>query len=546
MSLFQQFGSKSKETVYLSVTPGVGLEMIQLDSGTKIVKNYAYRPLSYVESHRTIANIQAFKDAVSELFHELNLNPKVNVVINLPLVFLGAHSFPLIMGDESINTALISMAEQSYVFKNTEPVVSWFDATYKQSEDSRNLFYSALQKNLIDDIKNALSELGANLVGIETSLSSILKALEISGKAEDQLKDDVSWNLMIINQTGYSIASMVGKHLVSYYEEPLAIRSYEGDEIYNAISASAQIALLGYPANYLYIVSCTDMVSAEVLTERMNIDIVKLYFENNDFKKEESIIPVSLDVLQDDAHKISLEAIGVAASSMVKTPVEFNFLSSSGTPSADVFDLDEPVHFEIGSVEFDISPRKANLLSLIIAGALIVPMLILLVALPLVLKDKQAKYDDVNSRKQNVETEISQLQDSSSGAGNFDVNNEIKKVQNSNRSKLMAYMALGESVPKKLWLTYFMAREDGKFDIKGESKNVEDVYAFYTNMKDALINTQLRLHKLQLKSGSIDDAVTIDSNNQLSDYEFEVTNMDAGTLDSLTDSGSNTDENKTE
>ena len=546
MNLFQQFGSKSKETVYLSVTPGVGLEMIQLDTTARIVKSYAHKPLDYIESHRTIADIQSFKDAVSELFNELKISPKSNVVINLPLVLLGAHSFPLIMADDQINTALVSMAEQSYVFKNTEPVIGWFDATYKQSEDSRNLFYSALQKSTIDDIKNALNELGANLIGIETSLSSILKALDISGRAEEQLKDDISWNLMIINQNGYSIASMVGKHMVSYYEEPLAIRSYEGDEIYNAISASAQIALLGYPANYLYIVSCTDMVSAEVLSARMNIDIVKVYLENNDFKKEESIIPVSLDVLQDDAHKISLEAIGVASSSIIKTPVEFNFLGTSNVSGGDVFDGDELVHFALGSLEFDISPNQAKILSMITAGILILPMLILMLVTPFILKDKQAKYDDVNSRKQNVESEISKIQGDGANTSNFDVNNEIKKVQGYNRSKLMAYMALGESVPKKLWLTYFMASDDGKFDIKGESKNVEDVYAFYTNMKDALINTQLRLHKLQLKSGSVDDAVTIDSNNQLSDYEFEVTNMESGSLEALTNSDSNTNENKTE
>ena len=138
-----------------------------------------------------------------------------------------------------------------------------------QSGDTRKLYYSAIQKNVVDDIKNALTELGVNLVGVEMSLTSILKALAFTGLAEEQMKENVSWNLMLINQNGYSICSLVGKNIVEYYEEPLAIKSFEGDEIYNAINASAQITLMSYPASFLYIISTTDMVSAELLSKRM-------------------------------------------------------------------------------------------------------------------------------------------------------------------------------------------------------------------------------------------------------------------------------------
>ena len=87
----------------------------------------------------------------------------------------------------------------------------------------------------------------------------------------------------------------------------------------------------------------------------------------------------------------------------------------------------------------------------------------------------------------------------------------------------MAYTAIGEAVPKKLWLTYFVAKDDGKIDIKGESVNVEDITIFFKNMKDSLLNTQLRLHKLELKSSTVDDAI-IDLNSS-SEYQFELTNM---------------------
>lgn len=522
------FSTGKKNTVYLSITPGVGLELIEIDTHAKVVKNYAYRPLEYNDSLREIGSMDAFKNAVTELFDELKINIKSNVVLNLPLVLLGSKELPLLLDDDAVTEALISEVEQSYIFKRYEPLISWIDVNNSQSGDMRKLFYSAVQKNVVEDIKNALTELGATLTGIEISLTSILKALAFSGLAEEQMKDGMSWNLMIISSNGYSICSMVGKNLIDYYEEPLAIKSFEGEEIYNAINASAQITLMSYPANYLYVVSETDLVSAELLTSRMSVDGVVNFLENNSFKKQD-VIPTSLEVLEDTARKISLEAIGIGATPAVNIPVKFNFTGQAGTGDAILENPDDPVHVVLGSTEFDISPNNARNLALIFALIILIPALILFLVVPMVANKKQAQLDEVNSTLQKVQAEVKRLEDEQNKSGNFDVNAEIKKVLGTNRSKLMSYTALGEAVPKKLWLTYFTAKDDGKLDIKGESSNVEDVYTFYRNMKDSLIDTKLRLHKLEMKSNSVDDAVTIDPNAP-TDYEFEITNMTAEEL----------------
>ena len=522
------FSTGKKNTVYLSITPGVGLELIEIDTHAKVVKNYAYRPLEYNDFLREIGSMDAFKNAVTELFDELKINIKSNVVLNLPLVLLGSKELPLVLADDAVTEALISEVEQSYIFKRYEPLISWIDVNNSQSGDMRRLFYSAVQKNVVEDIKNALTELGATLTGIEISLTSILKALAFSGLAEEQMKDGMSWNLMIISSNGYSICSMVGKNLIDYYEEPLAIKSFEGEEIYNAINASAQITLMSYPANYLYVVSETDLVSAELLTSRMSVDGVVNFLENNSFKKQD-VIPTSLEVLEDTARKISLEAIGIGASPAVNIPVKFNFTGQSGTGDAILENPDDPVHVILGTTEFDISPNNARNLALIFALIILIPALILFLVVPMVANKKQAQLDEVNSTLQKVQAEVKRLEDEQNKSGNFDVNAEIKKVLGTNRSKLMSYTALGEAVPKKLWLTYFTAKDDGKLDIKGESSNVEDVYTFYRNMKDSLIDTKLRLHKLEMKSNSVDDAVTIDPNAP-TDYEFEITNMTAEEL----------------
>lgn len=526
-SILSQLGVGSKDTVYLSVTHGIGLELIQLDIQSRTVKNYAYRPLEYNEALRELSDIEGFKNAVTELFNELKVPLKSSVVLNLPMVLFGSKELPLLLADDAVTEALTSEVEQSYIFKRYEPVISWTDASNSQSGDLRKLFYSAIQKNVIDDIKNALNELGITLAGIETSLTSILKALAFTGLAAEQMKDNVSWNLMLISQNGYSICSMIGKNIVDYYEEPLAIKSFEGDEIYNAINASAQITLMSYPANYLYVISETDMVSAELLSKRLQADGIINFWENNTFKKQDAL-PVSLEVLEETAHKISLEAIGVAVGNNVNMPIKFNFMSGSSSEGLSD-DPNEPVHVVLGSSEFDISPNAARNIAVAFAIVILIPAIIAFLVVPMIANKKQALLDDVNSRLQQTDAEIKRLQEEQNKQNNFDVNAEIKKVLTDNRAKLMAYTALGEAVPKNLWVTYFVAKDDGKFDIKGDSSNVEDIYLFFRNMKDSLISTKLRLHKLEMKSDSVDDAVTIDP-NQPTDYEFEVTNMTATEL----------------
>ena len=288
---------------------------------------------------------------------------------------------------------------------------------------------------------------------------------------------------------------------------------------------------MSYPANYLYIVSETDMVSAELLAKRLQTDSIVNFLENNSFKKQD-VLPVSLEVIEDTAHKISLEAIGIASGNAVSMPVKFNFMVAGTGGETLKEDPNEPIHVVLGSSEFDISPNAARNVALLIAIVAVVPVLGAFIGIPMIANQKQAQLDDVNSRLEQTNAEIKRIQEEQNKENDFDVNAEIKKVMTNNRSKLMGYTALGESVPKKVWLTYFTAKGDGKFNIKGESDNVEDVYLFYKNMKDSLISTQLRLHKLQMKNDSVEDAVTIDP-NQPSDYEFEITNMSNSEINNI-------------
>lgn len=532
-NLLAKLGAGSKDTIYLSVTPGVGLEMCQIDPQTKTVKSYAVRDLVYNETSRDIADYDRFKDAVSEMFEELKINPKCNVVVNMPLVSLGTMSFPLLLADEAIATGIVSEVEQTYIFRRLEPAVAWQDITSGNAgSEYRKVLYSALQQAVIDNISAALTSLGATLAGVEVSLVSYLRGLDYAGYTTAQMQDNVTWNLMVVSSTGYSLTSLVGKSIVDYYEEPLAIKTFEGDDIYNAINASAQITLMSYPANYLYIVSETDQVSAELLSKKIQGAGTIDYLENNSFKKHE-VLPVSLDILPDNVLKISLQAVGCATSNIASYPLKFNFLGTKTTSSAG----EEPVSIAFGDKSFEITPTAAMNMALLTAVLIAVPLVLLAyMLLPNVEAEKQQKLDDVNVRIQDVEDQLKKMDGEKSKANAFELKKEVEDVIGSNRSKLMNYSAIGQSIPETVWITYFMTQDNGLVDIKGAATNVEDIYVFFKNMKDSLINTKLRLQKLDMQTASVDDLIT---SSGPSNYEFEITNMEQSQLAALLGLGGN-------
>lgn len=522
--LLAQLGAGSKEVVYLSVTPGVGLELIQVDPVIKSVKTYGHKPLEYSDSMREISNYDDFKTTLEELFSELNISPKCNIVLNLPMVHFGKVDLPLLLNDEGVTEAVISEVEQAYIFKRCEPVVSWFDGSSSSASDTRTIFYSAVQKPAVDKIKEILTELGATLSGVEISLVSALRALSFAGLTEAQMQEGTPWNLMIVNATGYNLVAMSGKNIVDYYEEPLALKTYELDEIYEAISASVQIAMMNFPTNYLYIVSETDLVSAEHLTSKLQFEGKIDFLENNSFRKRE-ILPVSLNILPDQVMKISLESVGIAVSKSYNYPIKLDF--SENKVSEFSSGSEETLSFHFNDKEIVLTETVLKKMSFVVAGLLIIPALVAMLTLPVVEKKNQAKLDEINSKIKNIDAEIKKLTEQASASGSFVVKTEIENVIKYNRNKLISYSALGESVPADLWITYFMVKETGKIDIKGVSENVEDIYIFFKNMKDYLVDSQLRLHKLEMTSSSIDDAVV---SNGPTTYEFEITNMTEGEI----------------
>lgn len=513
--LLSSLTAGKRPDVFLSVTPGVGLEMIQVDYANNQIKNYTNRPVSYNESLRELTNMEEFKNAVSEMFTELNINPKCNVTLNLPTVLFGSMDINLMLGDEAITGAATSEVEQSYVFKRHDPIVKWMDSN-TGSNENRKIFYSAVQQLVVENVSNALNELGAVLVSVEMSLLSTLRALDYTGLAAEEMKSGTTWNILTVNAIGYTIVSMCGKNIVDYYEEPLPVNSYEGDEIYNAISASAQISLMSLPANYLMVISDTNSVSAENLAKNLNVEYTIEYVENNKFKRN-GFMAASLDVLPDNALKASLQAIGCAISKQSDYPLFCDFLASS---NVEVKKADETVTLPIGDEGITISVMMAQVVAAVIAAIFLGIAGAGLLIFPPLRDEQQSQLDSINAEIAKIDKEIKKIKEEQQMANKFSVKAAMNDVLQDNRAKLIAYSAIGEAVPENLWLTTFSTSGKGSITVKGGAGSVEDVYTFYRNLKESTNAGGLQLNKLEMQSDNVDEFMS----NLPVTYDFEISN----------------------
>lgn len=518
--------------VHITVSPACGLEMTVVD-GHGGIKSYANVPLEYNEAQREIANYDEFKAGIETLFQMRNINPKkANVHLSLPTVWFGMkEGIPLLLDDPSITNIVIGDLENTYIFKRKDPIPFWFDALASTNSDSRSVFYTAIQADVVETIKGIFTGLGSSLVSVSCSLFADLKALYETGFATAQMNDDSnSWSLMIVNNSGYQMLGMQGKRILEYFEEPLPLKSYEGEEIYSEIENAAQIALMSTPSTSLVIVSETDLVSAEILSKKLQFGGTIIPVEDNKFRTE-PLMEMSLNIIPEDQIKVSLHSIGECAPNEA-FPIAVDFLAAGGQKVAKVEVLEIPIGN--GKV-LSITPQKATIITVILLALVLGTFGSAHMFVQNLNNKISEKSADLDTQITDLDNQIKQYE-STSGEVQFDPLAEIEKVLKNNRTKIIAYAALGEAVPKNLYLTYFMTGDEGMVDIKGCADSVEDVYVFFKNLKNLMVGSKLRLSKLDLKSGSLDKIVTSTASTiDNAPYVFEITNMDENQLKSFMD-----------
>lgn len=509
---------KKSVVIGVSVTPEVGLEVAQIDFATRTVLKYAVRPLEYDINRRDIADLDIFKETLSDLLEELQLPKGTSIVLNLPAVTFRVNDYPASLDEEQVGNAIEEELAENLIFKNNEPCIAATQLPNSTIQFNK-IAYEAVQKTTIIEIAMAIKDLGYKLLAIDTSVNSILNSLIL--KERVNVENDVSWVLLLVENNCCRVISMNGRTYVDAFEEKISIGEILGDaENYSTVISAVTPILKNLPSQYLCVVSKTNIVSAEILASKLNYSAPIIHQEANSFSQE-VFMDVSPEVDEALAPTISLDVIGAALyrNLLPYSTAHFNLFNKS---LGDIYLDEQPPEVVIAGHRIVLDTETLIKIFILCAIVILVPAIIAFIVLLSSISSQNSVNADLDSK---IEQMNKFLKDNESvSADLFDEGDEIRVGLEHNKNVYSYYTIVGTEIPKKLWLTHLKFSD--KTTIEGQAENLESVYAFFRSVKDYDPESDIKLQKLGLASNAVPkviekDAENSDNSDKTDDFEVD-------------------------
>lgn len=482
---------KKSSIVGVSVTPEVGLEVAQIDFATQTVLKYGIRQLEYDASRREIADLDLFKEALQDLFFELQIPKGTEVVLNIPTVAFKTNDYPAALDEAQISNAIEEELADHYIFKTVEPAVSAVRLP-NASMQFYKIAYTAAQKQMLIEIALGIKDMGYKLVGIDTSVNSVLNALMYKQRVDVSID---SWVLLIVDSYCYTIITMNGKNYVDTYEERISIGQVLDDaENYSTVVGTVTPILKNLPSKYLCVVSKTNIISAEVLASKLSYTAPIIHQEANCFSKE-AFLELGPEVDEKFANIVSLDIIGAAIYKDFEqySDAHFNLFNKS---LGDIYTSEQPPEIMLAGRTIVLTPQLLIFAFVVVAIVIILPTVGALLYYANLISTQQNKMAELNQKVQEINQFLKDNENISSDL--FDEGDEIRLGLAHNKNIYSYYTIVGTEIPKKLWLTHLKLSD--KTTIEGQADNLESVYAFFRSIKDYNPNSDIKLQKLGLAS----------------------------------------------
>ena len=482
---------KKSSIVGVSVTPEVGLEVAQIDFATQTVLKYGIRQLEYDASRREIADLDLFKEALQDLFFELQIPKGTEVVLNIPTVAFKTNDYPAALDEAQISNAIEEELADHYIFKTVEPAVSAVRLP-NASMQFYKIAYTAAQKQMLIEIALGIKDMGYKLVGIDTSVNSVLNALMYKQRVDVSID---SWVLLIVDSYCCTIITMNGKNYVDTYEERISIGQVLDDaENYSTVVGTVTPILKNLPSKYLCVVSKTNIISAEVLASKLSYTAPIIHQEANCFSKE-AFLELGPEVDEKFANIVSLDIIGAAIYKDFEqySDAHFNLFNKS---LGDIYTSEQPPEIMLGGRTIVFTPQLLIFAFIVVAIVIILPTVRALLYYANLISTQQNKMAELNQKVQEINQFLKDNENVSSDL--FDEGDEIRLGLAHNKNIYSYYTIVGTEIPKKLWLTHLKLSD--KTTIEGQADNLESVYAFFRSIKDYNPNSDIKLQKLGLAS----------------------------------------------
>lgn len=530
MGLFDSLlqGNSVKKVVGMAITPGIGLELVEYDKATGAVTNYGRRPLEYNIATREIQNYADFKSKLIDLVEKMFIKIRTPVFLILPNVYFDSIELPPDVQGNELDMAILSKAEEFYLFKREEPVSGWNEIVNTGNAVQKKYVYSSFQKSAIDEIKSVIEEASLTLVGIETSYSATLRGLRLSGLIDDVILEEASWTAMIIGSNNYTLLQMDGKNLINYSENPIAIKSFSEEEAYQAIVSNSYQVLTNFPSNKLFVISQADEISAEVLKTQMQFDREIVAIDLNKYSKK-PIVNVAAALDMNDANSLTFSVLG-ATDLTSDIELDLNLYKDPNAKKAT-----GGVYFTkmINGTEIEVTSDLV--VKLIMTVTVAVVLIVGSIAGFLYYQTTQFQSQIAQADQEITDTktqmdELSKLEAEEENKQEIDMTSIIDEVVKMNVDTLKFFDSISTDIPKDVWLTQYFNQAGTKLAVRGVAESIIDIYEYYRTLKTINPQADIKLTELKVVTGSkepmsakyMTDLMLGKDNDRL--YSFEISN----------------------
>ncbi len=481
-----------KKIIAVAITADRGLEVAEMDYAAGTILKYAHRDLDVVTLKSVIPDMDVFKELLSECLLEIGAPKGSSIVLSLPTVAMGIGNYMTSQSDESI-VQLVSndLTEKDLVFRDDDPLV--VTTGLSVTIQSKIVAYTAAVYSVIQEASRIIVDLGYKIQAIDVSVTSVLRALLHSGKAQAQ--QDATWLMLLVDNHAARLLALNGTNLVEYKEEQLVYDYADTASNCDMVASTMASYIEKLPAKYLFVVSRTDAVSAEMLSSKIKYNNPIIFLEANGFSKEEFIEAPALDPAE--VRHISLDLIGACLYD--ESSLHFNLFCDE---LGDVYWSQQPPQFKLNGKTIAVTNELLTKWCIILLLLILVPVGFAYVYFNNEYNTISADYEAAKDKLKKTEEQITKYE-SLVSTDVFSEQDEVRIGLVKNTAFYNYIDLLGRDTPSKLWLTSVII--DNYVKIEGRSGNIESIYTFFRNIKDSISETNVKLQKLSLATAESAD-----------------------------------------
>lgn len=479
---------KKRTVVGVSVTPEIGIEAALIDYEKRLLVNYVSKPFQFNSKLQGDFDLDIFKETLYDALVEIGAPQGTDVVLNLPSVVFGVKDWPASIDKSQLGGNIEDEIFDHPMFKDSADEAVYSYCVLPNSTIQFNkVVHTAVPKSLLLEIAVQIKDLKYKLMGVDTSVNSTLNALIYSGRVD--VSPNVSWVMLLVENNVCRIISMLGRTYVDYREEYINIGKVLGDEEnYSIVVNAVEPIIKNVPSSLLYVVSKTDIISAETLASKLSYKSQIVHQEVNMFNKT-PLIDIAFDMDPEKCRLMSTDVLGAA--------IKRAFAPESNAP-LNLFNN------QLGDIYYTQTPPVFMGHSLSVENMLkygiLVAIIILAITLPIAYfvnnqkAIKESKIKDYELQIAQINKFLKEHEDISSKT--FSEYDEIRIGLTNNKNAYSYYTIVGTEIPKKLWLTALKLGD--QVTIEGQADNLESVYGFFRNIKDYNPSSPVKLQKLGL------------------------------------------------